>query len=611
MARRTVLVCDNCGKEVGENKGAALRLTYTDARRGAKSRRSLRRLRRQHARPAGRTPRPPAEGAAPDSAAPPRCRRLRAAAPQPRGERSRAATGAVSVRHYHGTMGLTLARRARECGQGRASARAVSRASRRRAVPDRAEPVGRRPRRARPARARGLPPRRDDRHLRRPLRADRRAAIRRARPVATRRAARARRPPRARGSRRSTASRARRASRGFADALLATLGELESGLLDPTDLDGDLAALYAAYRAELDRLGLWDRDLLRRRAAERLARRPRRVARRAGLRLRLRGPDRRRVVAARGARRARRRARLAPLRAGARRVRVARGGRRRISPRSPTGASRSCRRGRRSTPRRRSRTSSARSSTSARRRPAADRRRRALPRGRRRARHARARRRGAARASPRAARPRRAVALVCPSLERWRAPLETVVRTLGIPYAVEARVRLPQTPLGHALLSLLRFAWLGGGRARALRLPPLAVLRRSRARAVDFVEGRLRGRAVQHARARRGGDASGCARRRSRRCATCARPRRRSTACATLLARRCCAPPTGSTLRPSGDRRGSTCARTAQRSAAARRARGLGAPRRARRCDDVVAALERRRSRRRRPRSRAASPCST
>jgi hypothetical protein len=36
LARKTVLVCDNCGREVGENKGATLRLTYTDARRGAK-----------------------------------------------------------------------------------------------------------------------------------------------------------------------------------------------------------------------------------------------------------------------------------------------------------------------------------------------------------------------------------------------------------------------------------------------------------------------------------------------------------------------------------------------------------------------------------------------
>ena len=36
MARKTVLVCDNCGKEVGEGKGATMRLTYSDARRGAK-----------------------------------------------------------------------------------------------------------------------------------------------------------------------------------------------------------------------------------------------------------------------------------------------------------------------------------------------------------------------------------------------------------------------------------------------------------------------------------------------------------------------------------------------------------------------------------------------
>jgi hypothetical protein len=37
MARKTVLVCDNCEKEVGEGKGAALRVTYADARRGAKA----------------------------------------------------------------------------------------------------------------------------------------------------------------------------------------------------------------------------------------------------------------------------------------------------------------------------------------------------------------------------------------------------------------------------------------------------------------------------------------------------------------------------------------------------------------------------------------------
>jgi hypothetical protein len=31
-----VLVCDDCGKEVGDNKGATMRMTFTDARRGAK-----------------------------------------------------------------------------------------------------------------------------------------------------------------------------------------------------------------------------------------------------------------------------------------------------------------------------------------------------------------------------------------------------------------------------------------------------------------------------------------------------------------------------------------------------------------------------------------------
>ncbi len=36
MARKTVLVCDNCGKEVEEGKGATLRLSYSDARKGAK-----------------------------------------------------------------------------------------------------------------------------------------------------------------------------------------------------------------------------------------------------------------------------------------------------------------------------------------------------------------------------------------------------------------------------------------------------------------------------------------------------------------------------------------------------------------------------------------------
>ena len=37
MARKTVLVCDNCGAEVEEGKGAMMRVTFNDARRGAKA----------------------------------------------------------------------------------------------------------------------------------------------------------------------------------------------------------------------------------------------------------------------------------------------------------------------------------------------------------------------------------------------------------------------------------------------------------------------------------------------------------------------------------------------------------------------------------------------
>lgn len=36
MARRTILVCDSCGAEVQEGKGAIMRLNFQDARRGAK-----------------------------------------------------------------------------------------------------------------------------------------------------------------------------------------------------------------------------------------------------------------------------------------------------------------------------------------------------------------------------------------------------------------------------------------------------------------------------------------------------------------------------------------------------------------------------------------------
>jgi ATP-dependent helicase/nuclease subunit B len=88
-----------------------------------------------------------------------------------------------------------------------------------------------------------------------------------------------------------------------------------------------------------------------------------------------------------------------------------------------------------------------------------------------------------------------AVAVVCESVERWRAPLEGAFAHLGIPSGVEHTRRLGESALGRALISILRYEWLGGGRRDLftfLRSPFSGLERRS----VDFVEGRLRGRAV-------------------------------------------------------------------------------------------------------------------
>src|SRR5919201_2488338 len=51
------------------------------------------------------------------------------------------------------------------------------------------------------------------------------------------------------------------------------LAALESDpfLIEPGELDGELADLYRGYRDELDRLELWDRELQQRYAAERVA----------------------------------------------------------------------------------------------------------------------------------------------------------------------------------------------------------------------------------------------------------------------------------------------------------------------------------------------------
>src|SRR6266545_1175595 len=88
-----------------------------------------------------------------------------------------------------------------------------------------------------------------------------------------------------------------------------------------------------------------------------------------------------------------------------------------------------------------------------------------------------------------------AIGIVVPAVERWRAPLETAFTGLGVPFAIEGTVRLAQSSFGRALLGLTRFAWLGGGRRDLygfLRSPYSGVPRGK----VDFLEGRMRGRAI-------------------------------------------------------------------------------------------------------------------
>jgi ATP-dependent helicase/DNAse subunit B len=281
---------------------------------------------------------------------------------------------------------------------------------------------------------------------------------------------------------------------GFADALLATVAELESGLLDPNDLDGELAALYAAYRGELDRLNLWDRDLLRRHAAERIANE---LDAWSG-----------EPVFAYG---------FEDLTGAEWGLLEALAGRTEVTVSIPYEPGRAAFASL-------SRTMDDLSSLADGRieelgpgfdevaAPALAHLERTLfSEG------------SQADAPPidgalrffeaagtrgvlelvgeellsliRAGVAPEEIGIVCPSLERWQAPLETALGTLGVPYGLESYVRLGTTAYGQALLSLLRFGWLGGGRADLyafLRSPYSAFTRQN----VDFLEGRLRGRAV-------------------------------------------------------------------------------------------------------------------
>jgi len=280
---------------------------------------------------------------------------------------------------------------------------------------------------------------------------------------------------------------------GFADSLGSTVSELESALLEPSELDGELAELYAAYRAELDRLDLWDRELERRHAAERAAGdlsawEPRPVfaygfedltgaewallealAARADVTVSLPYEPGRDAFASLS-RTAEDLSRLADGRieelrpsAEARAPVLAHVERFLFGDAPPERA------------------------------PELDGSLRFLEG---------AGIRGTLElvadeilALLREGTPPEEIAIVCPSLERWRAALDTAFATLGVPYSLEGRLRLGQTPFGQTLLSLLRYAWQAGERRDLFSFlrSPYSGLTRAHA---DFLEGRLRGRGV-------------------------------------------------------------------------------------------------------------------
>ncbi|MDH5332814.1 MAG: exodeoxyribonuclease V subunit gamma [Thermoleophilia bacterium] len=279
---------------------------------------------------------------------------------------------------------------------------------------------------------------------------------------------------------------------GFADALGIALGELDAGLVAPEQLDGDVAGLVAAYRAELERVGAWDREALRRHAVERLAReltawdgRPvlaygfedltgaewsllRALSGRADVHVSLPYEPGRAVFAS-----LRRTAEDLVELADGRVTELAPASVRYLPPAlahlerqlfeddgaaAPLDATIRFLEG--------------------------------------------AGRRGTLElvaqeilAITAAGTPPEEIAVVCPSLDRLRPALETVFGSFAIPAAIEARSRLAQSPPGQALLSLLRFAWLGGTRRELFRFlrTPYSGLSRQEA---DWLEGRLRGRAV-------------------------------------------------------------------------------------------------------------------
>ncbi|HST24430.1 MAG TPA: PD-(D/E)XK nuclease family protein [Gaiellaceae bacterium] len=280
---------------------------------------------------------------------------------------------------------------------------------------------------------------------------------------------------------------------GFVPALLSVLGELQSGLLEPDAVDGDLGRLYAAYRRELDRAGLSDRDLLRARAADRIANeleawhgRP---------------------VFAYG---------FEDLTGAEWRLLESLAGRTDVTVSVPYEPGRPAFAAVQETAEDLARLADGRIEELPPRfdevgHPALAHLERALfsdtPPSPVALGGAIRFLEGAGTRSVlelvadeildlvRAGTSPEQIAVVCPSLDRFSGSLDAVFGAAGIHYALEGRSRLARTAYGAALESLLRFAWLGADRGAlfAYLRSPFSGLQRHQ---VDFLEGRLRGRAI-------------------------------------------------------------------------------------------------------------------
>ncbi len=279
---------------------------------------------------------------------------------------------------------------------------------------------------------------------------------------------------------------------GVADAVGRALEELDSALLDPDDLDEPLASLVRAYRAELDRLGVWDRGMLRRRAVGRLTEELEAWGTSPVFAYGfedLTGAEWRLLEALS----ARAEVHVSipyepgrPVYASLRRTvddlaSLAGGAVLELPPRAEEYLPQALAHVERSlfsdTPAMAPLDGSIRWLEGAGERGTLELVAEATL------------------AQIRTGTPPHEIAVVCPSVDAVRPALGTAFAALGVPVSFESRAALPTTPFGHALLSLLRFAWLDGERRALftyLRSPYSGLPRKE----VDWIEGRLRGRGI-------------------------------------------------------------------------------------------------------------------